>query len=126
MPVFKKKLTDAAEFSAGDATLLRELVHPDKDPVELPYSLAHARLEAGKSSLPHCLTGQSELYYFLEGKGEIYLDGKPVEAGAGEVVLVPAGVPQFVRNTGSGDLVFLCIVSPPWREKSEIILPRAK
>jgi len=40
--MFVQKLNDCLEFVAGDGTLLRELFHPDKHPLDLRYSLAHA------------------------------------------------------------------------------------
>ena len=45
-----QKLNACAEFIAGDDTRLRELLHPDKQPLELRYSLAHATLPVGQTS----------------------------------------------------------------------------
>ncbi|MEA3397575.1 MAG: cupin domain-containing protein, partial [Chloroflexota bacterium] len=33
----------------------------------------------------------------------------------GDVVLIPPGVSQRISNTGAGDLMFLCICTPPFR-----------
>ena len=45
-----RNLNECEEFIAGDGTLLRELLHPDKQPLDLGYSLAHAILPVGKVS----------------------------------------------------------------------------
>lgn len=116
------KFTKSPCFKAGDHTWLRELLHPANDHVPLAYSLAHAFLGQGEISLPHCLTHSSETYFFLEGQGEISVDRVVFPVEKHDTVLVPAGAVQSVRNTGLGDLSFLCIVSPPWSEADEKIL----
>jgi mannose-6-phosphate isomerase-like protein (cupin superfamily) len=68
-----RKLSQCAAFIAGDSTLLRELLYPDKQPLDLSYSLAYANLPAGETSKPHCLK-TSEVYYILSGAGEMHID----------------------------------------------------
>ena len=51
-----QKLLDCPEFIAGDSTILRELLHPDKQDINLRYSLAHAILPVGETSQSHSLT----------------------------------------------------------------------
>ncbi|BDS09983.1 cupin domain-containing protein [Aureispira anguillae] len=118
--MFHKKLAQAPEFVAGDHTKLRELMHPLQDHLKIGYSLAHAKVEVGKASLPHRLKS-SETYYILEGKGEMYIDDTSLEVGKDDVFLVPANASQYIKNTGDIDLVFLCIVEPYWQEDEEDI-----
>lgn len=113
---------EVAEFLAGDHTLLKELLHPANEGLELPYSLAQARLQPGAASLPHQLKKSSELYYFLEGQGTLHVEGIAHPVTAGSVALVPAGATQHLVNTGTRQLSFLCIVSPPWREADEQVI----
>ena len=108
-------------FQAGDETTLREVLHPDREAIDLPYSLAQATIDVGKSSLPHRLSG-GELYIFRRGAGRIWVDGQAREVKGGELVFVPPGAEQYVENTGTEVLDFFCIVSPPWRESTEEIL----
>ena len=117
--VIHKHLHEVNEFLAGDHTRLREVLHPANDNVELPYSLAHARLEPGAASLPHRLQKSDELYYFLEGRGALHVEEAVYPVQAGDAVLVPAGALQHLENTGQDQLTFLCIVSPPWSEAEE-------
>ena len=42
-----------------------------------------------------------------------------VEVVQDDLVWVPPNVEQYVRNTGDEDLVFLCIVDPPWAATAE-------
>ena len=76
-------------FVAGDETLLREVLHPHHHPAPVPYSLAHAALPPGKRSLAHRLRG-SEVYYFLQGQGEMHIDGESQKVRAGHVVYPPS------------------------------------
>jgi len=117
--MFHKNIADVPSFIAGDATVLREVLHPRNEGIDLPYSLAQAQLEPGKSSYPHVLAESDELYIFLEGSGEAVLDGAVQKVSAGDLVLMPAGGEQYVRNTGKTPLVFYCIVSPPWSQEQE-------
>lgn len=117
---FHKKLKDATEFVANDHTRLKEIMHPLKDGLSIGYSLAHARVEAGKSSLSHQLHS-SETYYILEGKGRMYINDDSFLVEKDDVFLVPALAKQHIENTTEQDLVFLCIVEPFWQEKEEDI-----
>jgi len=119
--MFIRDIKDCAEFVAGDGTSLRELFNPAKDPLELRYSLAEARLKPDGISLLHRLT-TSEVYYILEGAGEMEIDGERAPVGPGQAVYIPPGASQRIRNTGNAELVFICIVDPAWRPEDEQVL----
>jgi mannose-6-phosphate isomerase-like protein (cupin superfamily) len=116
--VITKALDQCEEFVAGDSTNLREVLHPANDRVGLCYSLAHAYVRPGESSLPHRLTG-SEVYYILEGTGVIHVNGETSDVHAGCAIYVPPHATQHIQNTGATDLKFLCIVDPAWRAEDE-------
>ncbi|NJL84698.1 MAG: cupin domain-containing protein [Chloroflexaceae bacterium] len=99
---------------------MRELLHPDKQPLQLRYSLAQAILPPGQTSTPHALS-TSEVYYVLSGHGEMHIDGETQEVEAGDAVYIPPNARQFLRNLSSEPLVFLCIVDPAWRPEDETI-----
>ncbi|MCU0525652.1 MAG: cupin domain-containing protein [Elainella sp. Prado103] len=113
-----RKLQNCPEFVAGDATLLRELLHPDKQAIDLRYSLAHAVLQPGQTSKPHTLK-TSEVYYVLSGTGEMHIDAEIACINAGDAVYIPPLARQFVCCTSTVPLVFLCIVDPAWRAEDE-------
>ena len=115
-----RKLADCEEFLAGDQTRLRELLHPDKQPLDLRYSLAHAILPVGQTSTPHALT-TAEVYYILTGQGEMHIDDQVEIIGPGDAVYIPPNARQFVRSLGPGDLVFICIVDPAWQQADETV-----
>lgn len=117
-----QKLDACAEFIAGDNTILRELLHPDKQPLELRYSLAHATVPAGKGSTPHSLK-TSEVYYILQGSGEMHIGDETQTVGPGDAVYIPPNAIQFIFNSGTEPLVFICIVDPAWRQADETVYP---
>jgi len=119
--MFVRDLKDCAEIVAGDGTRLRELLNPLKDVLDLRYSLAVARVEPGGTTFLHRLA-TSEVYFLLDGEGEMHIDGERRVVTRGQAVYIPPGATQQITNTGSVELVFACIVDPAWRKEDETIL----
>lgn len=117
--MFVKDLQDCKEFIAGDNTILRELLHPDKADLKLRYSLAYAVVKSGKASLPHKLKTASEVYYILEGEGIMYIEDESAKVYPGQTIYIPPNARQCIKNTGKSDLKFLCIVNPAWQPEDE-------
>ena len=115
-----QKLNACEEFKAGDGTKLRELLHPDKQPLQLRYSLAHAVVPVGQTSTPHSLQ-TSEVYYILKGRGEMSIDSEIEMVEPGDAVYIPPDAKQYIRNCGDEPLVFICIVDPAWRKEDETV-----
>jgi mannose-6-phosphate isomerase-like protein (cupin superfamily) len=115
-----RKLLNCPEFVAGDGTQLRELLHPDKQDIALRYSLAHAIVPVGQVSIPHALT-TSEVYYILSGQGTMHIDDESRVVEAGDAVYIPPQARQYIHNTGSEPLVFICIVDPAWQKEDETV-----
>jgi len=116
-----RSLSECEEFTAGDGSLLREILHPDKSDVAIRYSLAHAKVAPGERTKAHRLT-TSEVYYILSGRGRMHIDAESGPVDAGCVVYIPPGAAQYIENTGRSDLLFLCIVDPAWRRENEEVL----
>ncbi len=119
--MFIKDLNDCEEFMAGDNSILRELLHPDKADLAINYSLAHATIKPGRTSRPHKLK-TSEVYYILEGEGIMHINEKSSKVHPGAAIYIPPGSRQYIHNSGKTDLVFLCIVDPAWRREDEEIM----
>lgn len=115
-----QKLQDCVEFIAGDGTQLRELLHPDKQSLELRYSLAHATVQMGQTSVLHSLT-TSEVYYILSGIGEMHIGEEKQRVEPGDTVYIPPNAKQFIHNPGTEPLIFICIVDPAWRKEDESV-----
>ena len=119
MGMLVRKLRLCPPIVAVDGTGLRELLHPERDHrFSGRYSLAHATLPQGKTSLKHRLKSD-EVYYIISGQGEMHVDAESQPVEAGDVVDIPPKSCQWILNTGDSELEFLCIVDPAWRAQDE-------
>lgn len=116
-----KRTRDCNEFTANDDSRLRELLHPHSDGLDMPLSLAVARVEPGQQSCPHYLE-PVEVYYITEGRGLMHIGEQSAEVEPGDAVYVPAGATQWIENLGETDLVFVVICVPPWSEEGDVRL----
>jgi mannose-6-phosphate isomerase-like protein (cupin superfamily) len=114
-------LADRPEFLAGDHTVLRELLHPAKQPLALGYSVAHGTLAPGVRSKWHRLRS-SEVYYIIAGRGRMTVDDSVVAVKPGSVIYVSPGSKQSLENSGPTVIEFLCLVDPAWRPEDEEVL----
>ncbi|MFW9846705.1 MAG: cupin domain-containing protein [Candidatus Thorarchaeota archaeon] len=116
-----KRLAECEEIVALDGTVLRELLNPLHEEMDLKmdYSIAHAIVRPGKSSMPHRFFEASEVYYILQGTGTMHIDDHTAEVAPGDVVYIPPKGVQYIENNGTSDLVFLCMVYPSWFPESE-------
>ena len=119
--MFVKHLEDCQEFTAGDGSILRELLHPGKTDLPIRYSLAHAKVTPAQTTRPHKLK-TSEVYYILQGQGLMHIDEETLEVGPHCAVYIPPDSTQYIENTGDSDLEFLCIVEPAWQPEDEQLL----
>ena len=106
-----------------DRSLLCELLHPDKvaGAQALECSIAHAIIPPGESTLPHMLKRSTELYFILEGVGEMHINDESVPVSPGQCIFIPPKARQWIRNTGKENLVLLCVVSPKWQADDEVL-----
>jgi mannose-6-phosphate isomerase-like protein (cupin superfamily) len=110
------------EITAADLTPIRELLSPMREQVMTHYSVALARLPGGTKSLPHRLRSSSEVYIIIQGAGIMHIEDEAAPASAGQLVYIPPGALQYIESTGADDLVFYCIVDPPWRAQDESVV----
>ena len=122
--MFKTTITTTKSITASDGTRLSEILHPKffRDTYMLPYSIAHASLQKNQSSTPHLLKKSTELYIILDGKGIVTVDDETKEVKKDDIILIPPGAVQSIKNKDSSTLSFLCIVSPPWKKEDEEVL----
>ena len=119
--LFIRGLDDCETFIAGDETILKEILHPDKADLALRYSLAHAVVRPGQTTTPHRLS-TSEVYCIMDGEGVMHIGGESAAVRPGHTVYIPPNSVQYIHNPGTTELKFLCIVDPAWRKDDEEIL----
>ena len=75
-------------------------------------SLAEARVPAGGRTERHYHKVAEELYFILEGAGEIELNGERRKVRRGDAILIPPGAWHTIVATEP--LRFLCCCAPPY------------
>lgn len=105
-----------SEFYTQERCYINELSNTTADP---EASIARARVLPGVSTRWHRLSGITERYVILEGAGRVEVGSlAPQDLRPGDVVLIPPACSQRITNIGSGDLVFLAICTPRFRNEA--------
>ena len=102
------------ETWTSERCFIAEIVNEPEWP---EFSLARCRVEAGVTTQLHALDVH-EFYVIERGTGRMAVgEEPPADVGPGDVVTIPKYASQRITNTGTGDLVFLCICAPRfWQE----------
>ena len=110
------------EFIDGDEGVkIKQYFHPHNTLNGINYSIAQFSLEIGGKTKLHKIKS-SEIYYILEGKAELKIDEELFELKKDDSAHVPPNSKQFIKNIGTGNLRFLCIVEPAWKQEDDEIL----
>ena len=105
-----KKTRAGDEYFFEEGCYILELSNSPADP---DLSIARARVPTGVTTRWHCLHGIVERYLIQAGTGAMEIGDLSAQALApGDVVIIPAGAGQRIRNTGTTDLVFLALCTP--------------
>ena len=99
-----------AEYYFSERCYILEAWNTSQDEA---VSIARARVEPGVTTRVHYLEGVQERYLIVSGTGLVHVgELAPTEVAPGDVVVIPAGTRQYIRNTGETDLVFYAICTP--------------
>jgi mannose-6-phosphate isomerase-like protein (cupin superfamily) len=104
-------LSAQTPFVTKDGSRIRSILDRTNAPV-LQQSLAEATVQAGTSTQRHYHKRSEEIYFILEGSGEMELDGETREVGPGDAILIPAGAWHTIA--AGVTLRFLCCCAPPY------------
>jgi mannose-6-phosphate isomerase-like protein (cupin superfamily) len=105
-----QRANPAAERLTHERCQILELQNFPADPA---CSIAQARVAPHTTTRWHRLSGITERYVILAGSGQVEIGREPATPiGPLDVVHIPPEVPQRITNTGSTDLVFLCVCTP--------------
>jgi mannose-6-phosphate isomerase-like protein (cupin superfamily) len=81
-------------------------------------SIAIATVKPGVTTVAHHLEGIEEIYIITQGTGIIDIkDLEPTKVTVGDVIVIPAGTSQRIKNVGDCDLVFYCVCTPRFIQK---------
>ena len=111
-----RSLSDANPFVTADGSMIRELCGIPTGGTEL-QSLAEATLAPGQATERHYHAESEEVYFVLEGAGEMEIDGERGLVRAGDAIPLRRGQRHQIVNVGDGPLRFLCTCAPPYRHE---------
>ena len=108
---------EAAEaFVTADGSTIRELFGLPTGGV-VNQSLAEATLAPGQATQRHYHRRSEEIYFVLDGIGEMELDGERRRVVAGDAIAIPPGAWHELRAEGDSPLRILCCCAPPYRHE---------
>ena len=116
-----RKNSEIKYIQGDEGTKIKQYFHPHNTLNGINYSIAQFTLEPGKKSKLHKIRS-SEIYYILEGNGNLMINEDSHNLEKDDSVYVPPNSKQFIENLGSNNLRFLCIVEPAWKADDETIL----
>lgn len=116
-----RKNSKINSIQGHEGTSIKQYFHPHNTLNGINYSLAQFTLEPGKRSKLHKIKS-SEIYYILEGRGQLKVDDDVFDVEKDDSVFIPPNSIQHIENTGTENLRFLCIVEPAWKAEDETIL----
>lgn len=112
-----KKLSEKYDCLAPDQSEIRLLASTER------ASTVHCTLPPGKVSLAVAHRTVEEIWFFLEGEGEMWRkvgdDEEVTTVAAGVSLSIPVGAHFQFRNTGQVPLRFICMTTPPWHGEAE-------
>ncbi len=109
------------EFKVQDKAIVREIVSPRNTSAE-NQSLAEITIPPGESIFEHYHVKTEEVYYLLEGRGEMHIDGEVQEVRAGQAVVILPGQRHKITNIGETDLVMLVTCAPAYTDEDQILV----
>jgi mannose-6-phosphate isomerase-like protein (cupin superfamily) len=114
-------LADAAPFTTKDGSEIRELLAHRNSAIR-NQSLAEARLTPGAATAAHFHPRAEEIYYLLEGRGRVQIEGEHRDVGPGDAVAIPPGRRHQITNTGEQTLRFLCCCAPAYEHDDTVMV----
>ena len=94
------------------------------------FSIGYVTLEPNGGQVPWHNQEQEEVYFVIEGTGEMCLGEERRTVTAGQAAFIPPGVFHQLTNTGDAPLLMLYCYGPAgdvahWKQELEGTLPRA-
>ncbi|HEX4748619.1 MAG TPA: cupin domain-containing protein [Bryobacteraceae bacterium] len=94
------------------------------------FSMGHVTLEPNGGQVPWHNQDQEEIYYIVEGTGEMCLGEERRTVNTGQAVYIPPGVFHQLTNTGATPMRMVYCYGPAgdvahWRQELDGTLPKA-
>ncbi len=116
-----RALAEAPPFTTKDGSEIRELLAHRNSCVR-HQSLAEARLPPGAATAPHLHPRAEEIYFLLEGRGRMQIEGDVQEVGPGDAIAIPPGARHQISTLGDAPLRFLCCCAPAYEHDDTVMV----
>jgi len=115
---------DAMPFVTKDGSTIREILAPRNAPATIHnQSLAEATVAPGQATEAHYHARTEEIYYVLQGRGEMRIGSEARMVGPGDAVAIPPGAPhQITNSSATEELVFLCCCAPAYTHEDTVMV----
>ena len=113
-------LNKVMPFTTKDGSQIRELLsHRNSDIHQ--QSLAEATLPPGGSTTEHYHSKTEEIYFILEGCGQMKIEKEIQKVQAGDAIGILPGQHHKLWNDGSKPLRLLCCCAPCYEHQDTIL-----
>lgn len=109
------------QYQTKDGSIIRERVHP-KLHHNKNQSLAEAIIPAHTRTALHYHKDSEEIYYVIEGCGEMQLNNEKFMIHPGDSIVIKPGSHHGLNNPYDKDLVILCCCSPAYSHEDTFLL----
>jgi mannose-6-phosphate isomerase-like protein (cupin superfamily) len=107
-------------FITKDGSEIRELLAHRNSCIR-NQTLAEARLPVGASTTPHHHVKTEEIYFILEGQGQMRVGQEAQAVDVGDAIAIPPGVSHQITNTGGVVLRLLCCCAPGYEHEDTVL-----
>ena len=115
-----KNIHEVPPFTTKDSSEIRELLAHRNSCIR-NQTLAEARLGAGARTEAHHHVKTEEIYYIVEGHGEMRVGDETRPVGPGDAIAIPPGAVHQIANTGQVILKFLCCCAPGYEHDDTVL-----
>lgn len=116
-----RNIGSVSPFVTKDGSEIRELLAHRNSCIR-NQTLAEARLPIGAATTPHHHVLTEEIYYILEGVGQMRIGPEIRQVEAGDAIAIPPGSVHQITNTGANVLKFLCCCAPGYEHEDTVLL----
>lgn len=107
-------------FVTKDGSQIRELLAHRNSSIR-KQSLAEARVPVGTTTALHHHPVTEEIYYILEGTGEMTIGDETRTVVVGDAIAIPPSVSHRIYNPGPIELRFLCCCAPGYEHEDTVL-----
>lgn len=111
-------------YVTKDGSVIRELIHPDRDR-NVGQSLAEAIIPVAGRTLLHKHLASEEIYYIVQGSGLMRLGTEQFEVQTGDSIVIAPATVHNVENLGDVPLRILCCCAPAYDHNDTVIASEA-